>query len=349
MMEFGVTYTADKNFTDVLWGVKRAEELGFSFVGIPDTPYQSMDVYPYLAACALQTSRIKLGPYITNPLTRHPSITASAMATIQVMSSGRAFLAMGRGNSAVKQLGWKPASWKQYRRAVPDIRRWMRGEAVDVEGSPVPLRLEFTEGEIPISLGVWGPRGAQVAGELADCATTECAEVGAVAWFADKTQKAAQAAGRGPLDFEVSSATFVSDDIHKAREICRWEPDILTSLLWGLVQTCPPEELPASLMKGFETLIENKPSWQQYDWDGHRIDIVGFEAAMADEGHRKLLTDEMVDRFCVLGSVEACVEKLRELESVGVNRFCAYLFGLDREELDRQLRAYAERIMPHFQ
>ena len=72
MMEFGVTYTADKNFADILWGVKRAEELGFSFVGIPDTPYQSMDVYPYLAACALQTSRIKLGPYITNPLTRHP-------------------------------------------------------------------------------------------------------------------------------------------------------------------------------------------------------------------------------------------------------------------------------------
>ena len=338
-MQFGVAYAPQKNWKDVLWGVKRAEELGFDFCGIPDSPYNWMDCFPYLGIAAMETSRILLGPYVTNPLTRHPSVTASAMATVNVMSNGRAFMAMGRGDSAVKQLGWKPAPWKQYRKAVQNMRRWMRGEAVEVEGAPTPLQLKFTEGEVPISLGLFGPRGAKVAGELADCGTTECAELGAIKWFNEHQQKAAKAAGRGHVDFEVSIATYVSDDAKVAREKCRWEPEVLLNLIWHLLQTYPVEDCPRSLTKGLEQLARDKDYWQHYNWDTH---------AMIDEAHQKLVTDEMVDRFCVLGSVNACVDKLKELQKLGVDRFCAYLYGMYEGELDTQLRAYAEKIMPHF-
>lgn len=338
-MQFGVAYSPDKDFQAVLRGVKRAEELGFDFVGIFDSPYNFMDVYSYLGLCAVNTSRVKLGPYVTNPLTRHPSVTASAMATVNVMSKGRAFLAMGRGDSAVKQLGWKPARWKDYEKATVDMRKWMRGEPVDVPGAPTPLQLKFAEGEVPISLGVWGPRGAKTAGRLADCATTECAEPGGVRWFADETQKAAKEAGGRKVDFEVSIATYVSDDIKKARDICRWEPEALMNLLWHLMQTYPVETIPKSLTKGFEHLAKEKDFWSKYNWDTH---------AMISEEHKKLITDDAVDRFCVLGSAAACTDKIRELKKAGVDRFCAYLAGLSGDELDKQLQAYAEKIMPNF-
>ena len=338
-MQFGVSFTADKDFRRVLKGVKRADELGFDFFGLFDSPYNFMEVYSYLGLAALETSRIRLAPYVTNPLTRHPSVTASAMATINVMSGGRAFLALGRGDSAVKQLGWHPAPWKKYRQVVQEMRRWLRGEAVEVEGAPTPLQLKFTEGEVPISLGLFGPRGAKVAGELADCATTECAEIGAVKWFAEDTQKAAKAAGRGHVDFECSIATYVSDDLARAREQCRYEPEMLLNLIWHLLQTYPLEQVPASLTKGLEHLAKEKDFWQHYNWDTH---------AIIDETHKKLITDELVDRFCVVGTVDTCVAKLRELQKVGMDRFCAYFLGFYGEELDTQLRTFAEKIIPHF-
>lgn len=343
-MEFGVAYTTSKDFTHVLWAVQRAEEVGFSFVGLVDSPYNYMEVYPYLGVAAMRTSRVRLGPYVTNPLTRHPSVTASAIATVNVLSGGRAFLGLGRGDSAVKHLGWKPASWRQYEKAVQDIRALIRGESVRLDGAENAVQLRFAEGSIPIFLGLFGPRGARVAGRLADCGTTECAEPGAVRWFADAMQSAAREAGRSAVDFEVSIATYVSDDIAKARDRCRWNPETLSSLIWHLLRTYPREEIPASLIAGFEDLAGEENWWRKYDW--HTRGYATLDVARRDYAW---ITDEMVDRLCVLGSVEACVEKLKVLREAGMTQFCAIFFGLDREELDQQLRLYGEKIIPRLQ
>lgn len=138
---------------------------------------------------------------MTNPLTRHPSVTASAVATLDVMSDGRAFLGLGRGDSAVKMLGRKPARWKDYEPTIHDMRAWMKGERVHVEGAPAPVQLSWAQQDIPMVLGVFGPRGAKLAGEFADVATAECAELGAVEWFNEDVQAAAKAAGRGEVAF----------------------------------------------------------------------------------------------------------------------------------------------------
>lgn len=339
-MDFGVAYTTGKNFTEVLWAIRRAEELGFSYVGLVDSPYNYMNVYPYLGAVAVNTSQIRLGPYVTNPLTRHPSVTASAIVTVDVLSGGRAFLGIGRGDSAVKHLGWKPASWGTYRQAVTDIRSWTRGNAVTVDAGARPVQLKYAHREVPIWLGVFGPRGARVAGELAECGTTECAEPGAVKWFASETQAAAQAAGRGTIDFEVSIATYVASDIAKARDRCRWNPETLSSLIWHLMRTYPLDKIPRSLTKGFEELGREDNWWRKYDWHSQ-----GYATA---EAPHDWITDEMVDRLCVVGSVEACIEKLEVLRDAGMTQFCAIFFGLDRDELDEQLRIYGEKIMPRF-
>lgn len=339
-MDFGVFFCTTKNYEDVLYGVQQAENHGFTFCGLIDSPYNFMDVYPCLTLAADQTDRIELGPYVTNPLTRHPSVTASTMATLDVISDGRAFLGLGRGDSAVKMLGWRPAKWKDYVPAIENMRAWMKGEPVDVEGAPAPVTLTWADREVPINLGCFGPKGAGVAGRLGDIATTECAELGSVKWFHDDVQAAAKEAGRDPVPFEVSIATYISDDMAKARHMCRWEPEILTNLIWQLMRTYGIDALPESMTRGFEWLAEKEDWWGEHDWSLH---------AQPDEKHEEIITDEIVDRFCVLGSKQNVIDKLRELEKLGVSRFCAYLVGLhDQDEILEQVRLWGEEIIPEF-
>jgi len=337
-MEFGVFFCPEKNFTEYVEAARLAEEVGFSFLGLIDLPYNYLDVYPMLTAIAGATRRLQIGPYVTNPLTRHPSVTASTMATLNVMSGGRAFLGYGRGDSAVKVLGWKPSKWKEYEQSIRDIRAWMRGDPVEVEGAPGPIAIPWAKGEseIPIDIGVFGPRGCRTAGELADVVTAECADPGTVSWLYKLSQTEAKKAGRAGIPFEVSIATFISDDLVKARGMCRYEPELLTNLIWHLMKTYPLEQLPPSLIKGFEWLADVDDWWDKHDWSK--------QATVA--GHERI-TDEMVDRLCVVGSVETCIGKLRDLQNIGVERFCAYLVG-SIEEIQGQLRIFGDSIIPVF-
>jgi alkanesulfonate monooxygenase SsuD/methylene tetrahydromethanopterin reductase-like flavin-dependent oxidoreductase (luciferase family) len=152
-------------------------------------------------------------------------------------------------------------------------------------------------------------------------------------------QEEATKAGRSNVPFEVSIATHVSDDLAKAREMCRWEPEILTNLVWHLMRTYSIEELPPSMVEGFEWLAEIEDWWGQHDWSKH---------AQVDEAHKQIISDELVDRWTVCGSVDACADKLRRLENIGVSRFCAYLVDLSQEELENQIRTIGEKIIPQF-
>src|SRR4051794_10905429 len=100
MFEFGVAFAQTTNHHDVVKCAQLAENVGFSFLGMADSPYNFPDVYPMLTAIAIGTDSIQLGPHVTNPLTRHPSVTAGTMATLNIISGGRAVLGFGRGDSA---------------------------------------------------------------------------------------------------------------------------------------------------------------------------------------------------------------------------------------------------------
>ncbi len=340
MMDFGVWFL-QPDWQDYTRGARLAEENGFKVVGVIDSPYNFMDVYPIMTSIALGTEKIDVGPFVTNPVTRHPSITAAAMATLSIMSGGRAFLGYGRGDSAVKMLGLNPAKWRDYETSVREIRSWMAGEPVQVEGAPDAVVMPWAKNApvVPISLGVFGPRGCRTAGQLADVATAECAELGATQWFYSMVQEEAQKAGRGPVPFEVSIATYISDDVTKAREMCRWEPEILTNVLWHLFRTYPLDTLPPSMAEGFEWLADIHDWWGQHDWSKH---------AQVDEAHQRIISDALVDKWTVCGSVDTVVDKLRELEKIGVSRFICYFSAMAFDELEQQIRAYGERVIPQF-
>jgi alkanesulfonate monooxygenase SsuD/methylene tetrahydromethanopterin reductase-like flavin-dependent oxidoreductase (luciferase family) len=164
--------------------------------------------------------------------------------------------------------------------------------------------------------------------------------LGAVEWFNKDVQAAAKEAGRDPVPFEVSIGAYVSDDMEKARDRCRWEPEILTNLIWQLMRTYGIDALPESMTRGFEWLAEKEDWWGEHDWTLH---------GQHSDTHKQIISDGMVDRFCVLGSPQNCIDKLRELEKVGVSRFCVYLVGLEsQEEIREQIELWGEKIIPEF-
>ncbi|MBI4279724.1 MAG: LLM class flavin-dependent oxidoreductase, partial [Armatimonadetes bacterium] len=96
----------------------RAEQAGFDCAWIPDSQLLWRDVWVTLSAAALATSRIALGTNVTNPLTRHPTVTACAAASLDELSGGRAIVGIGPGESSVRVMGWNPAKVAAMKEAI---------------------------------------------------------------------------------------------------------------------------------------------------------------------------------------------------------------------------------------
>ncbi|MDA0353428.1 MAG: LLM class flavin-dependent oxidoreductase, partial [Chloroflexi bacterium] len=120
--------------------VARAEALGWDIAFVPDSQLRRHDTYVLLAFAAQATSRIRVGPLLANPVTRHPTVTAGSIATVDVVSDGRAFLGLGIGDTAVRLAGLRPAKVATLEAATATIRALLRGEDLEV-GAARPARL----------------------------------------------------------------------------------------------------------------------------------------------------------------------------------------------------------------
>jgi 5,10-methylenetetrahydromethanopterin reductase len=146
--------------------VRRAETLGWDAALQPDSQLRRRDTYVLLAAAARATERIVLGPLIANPVNRHPTVTASSIATIDELAPGRTLLGWGVGDTAVRLAGLRPARVKDLEAGARLMRALLDGEAVDV-GAERPARLPHHR-PVPIWIAAGGPRTLRMAGGVAD-------------------------------------------------------------------------------------------------------------------------------------------------------------------------------------
>lgn len=146
--------------------VQRAEELGWGYALIPWNPLSRRDPYMELAIAAGRTSRIKLGLLLDNPVLHHPAVSASSIATLDIMSGGRALLTLGVGDTAVRWLGLRPARMAELEEATVLARRLLAGEEVDV-GAVRPAQLVHAR-PVPIWIAAGGPKTIEMAGRVAD-------------------------------------------------------------------------------------------------------------------------------------------------------------------------------------
>jgi 5,10-methylenetetrahydromethanopterin reductase len=152
---------------EIIASVKLAEDLGFHTLWMLDSHLLFREVYTLLGALAARTQRIRLGTAVTNPLTRHPTVTASAFATLSELSGGRATLGISVGDSALKAMNLDIARMATLEDAVVKCRALLRGEEVSFAEAQ-RAKLRHIAPEVPIYVAATGPKMLSLAGRIAD-------------------------------------------------------------------------------------------------------------------------------------------------------------------------------------
>jgi 5,10-methylenetetrahydromethanopterin reductase len=163
---FGLNRFDSRSVAAFVADVRRAEALGWDAVLQPDSQLRRRDTYVLLAAAAPATSRVVLGTLLANPVNRHPTVTASSIATVDELAPGRTLLGWGIGDTAVRLAGLRPARIKELEESTRLMRALLDGEPVDV-GAARPARLPHHR-PVPIWIAAGGPRTLRMAGSVAD-------------------------------------------------------------------------------------------------------------------------------------------------------------------------------------
>jgi 5,10-methylenetetrahydromethanopterin reductase len=197
MIRFGLNRFDARSVDAFATDVRRAETLGWDAALQPDSQLRRRDTYVLLAAAARATERITLGPLLANPVNRHPTVTASSIATIDELAPGRTLLGWGVGDTAVRLAGLRPARVKELEASTRLMRALLDGQAVEV-GAAQPARLPHHR-PVPIWIAAGGPRTLRMAGGVADGVFlrvgTHPANIGAAV---DLVRAGASEAGRDP-------------------------------------------------------------------------------------------------------------------------------------------------------
>jgi probable F420-dependent oxidoreductase len=332
MLTFGVTVLPDPPHARFVELMQLAEANGFEYGWTYDSHILWQEAYPLLTLLAVHTERMKLGHCVTNPGTREPTVTASAYATLHDISGGRMVLGIGRGDSARRVIGYKPVTVAQFEDSLRMMKDLMNGRPVHWNGKDLELTWAKDRPRIPVYVAAYGPRALGVAGRVGDGVIIQLADPVIIQWIMEQARAAAEEAGRDPDELEclVCAPSIVTDDMAEAREAVRWFPAMVSNHVWDLVEKYGEDsEIPKELTDYIKTR-------KFYDYKEH---------SREGAAHGEFVTDEICDRFTVIGSLDQVRAKLKELESVGVDHFNIYLMTHGQEQI---LEAYGREIIPAF-
>jgi probable F420-dependent oxidoreductase len=333
-LSFGVTVLPDPPYSRFLELIELAEQHGFDYGWTYDSHVLWQESIPLLTLAAARTKRMKLGHFVTNPGTREPTVLASDYATLHDISQGRMVMGIGRGDSARRVIGLKPVRVAEFERRCVMIKDFMNGRPVQWNDKELQLAWAKSaeHGDIPMYVAGYGPKALAVAGRVSDGVIIQLADPVIVEWIMDTARKAAEEAGRDPeaLECIVGAPSKVTDDLAEAREEVRWFPAMVSNHVMDLIERYGwDSNIPSEL-------TDYVKARKFYDYKDHSR--VGAK-------HGEFVSDEICDRFCVIGNAEQCNAKLRELEKVGVGQFNIYLMTHGQEDV---LAAYGRDIIPQF-
>jgi 5,10-methylenetetrahydromethanopterin reductase len=299
---------------------KQAEQEGWNGVTFSDTQCLRLDVYVALASASLATSSINIGTFVTNPWTRHPAVTASAIASIQMESLGRASLGIGRGDSSLAYLGLAPASVDEFSRYVGIVQSYLRGESVPMDvvgrggssiGPDLPLgkrpetsRLEWLPDvqhlvKVPVWVTAAGPKVMQVGATLADRVILAVgADVERIRFGIELIRSV------NPI---VSIGAFINVIAHDDGE----EAYALAAKgIAGLARW--------SGMHGISALPADPVQTEVFEAIGGRYDMTRHGDA---QGNVAVVTPEFASRFGIIGPSSYCIERMLSIAELGIDRF----------------------------
>src|ERR1700742_3677709 len=320
-MDIGLVLQNDPPAQRVIDVARRADSLGYSHVWTFDSHVLWQEPYVVYAQILAQTANVRVGPFVTNPLTREPSVTASLFATLNDQFGNRTVCGIGRGDSALRV-----------------IRDLAEGREVDYDGTPVRIPW-VRDGRLEVWMAGYGPKALKLCGEEADGFILQCADpdiarrrpapatppgtIGAV-------RAAAAAAGRDPADVTicVAAPAYAGTDLAHMRDQTRWFGGMVGNHVADLVTRYggSGETIPRALTDYIKAR-------EGYDYSHH---------GKAGNPTTDFVPDDVVDRFCLLGPVEAHLDRLRELREIGADNFSVYLM---HDDADATLDAYAKHVI----
>ena len=298
-MKFGIEFVPQIPLKELVRLVKIAEDVGFEYAWITDH-YNNKNVYETLALIASETETIKMGPGVTNPYVRSPAISASAIATIDEISEGRATFGIGPGDKATfDALGieWtKPVS--TIKAAIADINTLLAGEKT--EGGAALGGAKAVQEHIPIYMGAQGPKMLETAGEIADGVLINASNPKDYEAAMPMIKKGLAAAG-GDKSFDVGAytATSIGPDSDAAKNAAK----IVVAFI--AAGSPPPVIERHGLPEGFNTKM------------GDFLAKGDFGGAIG------AVTDEALDAFSVCGTPEEFIPKIEGLAEMGVTQYVA--------------------------
>ena len=240
-------------------------------------------------------------------------------------------MGIGRGDSARRTIGQQPVRVAEFERSIAMIRELMNGRTVEWNERELELKWVRPElPEIPMWVAGYGPKALAVAGRASDGVIIQLADPVIIEWIMATARAAAEQAGRDPdaLECIVCAPSHISDDLAHARDQVRWFPAMVSNHVMDLIERYGEGgEIPTAL-------TDYVKARKFYDYKDH---------SRVGAAHGEFVTDEICDRFCVLGTPAQAVAKLRQLEAVGVDQFNVYLMNGDEEA---QLELYGREIIP---
>lgn len=330
-MDFGVVLQTNPPASRVIELTKMAEGLGFSHGWTFDSHVLWQEPFVIFSRMLAETENMIVGPMVTNPGTRDWTVLASLFATLNDMYDGRTICGMGRGDSAVRYIGDRPRTLATMVESMEVIKGLVAGREVTYNDQEVSIPWVGEGWDLPMWGAGYGPKALAAIGGHADGFILQLADLQVLEWTMGAVRSAASEAGRDPDEIKICvvAPAYVGDDIAHQREQLRWFGGMVGNHVADVVKRYGEDE--SKVPKALSDYIKAR---EEYDYAHH---------GKAGNPSTDFVPDEIVDRFCVLGTAEDHIAKLRILKEMGVDQFGVYLMHDDKEAT---LTAYGESVIP---
>lgn len=328
-MDFGVVLQTNPPASRTVALAVLAETYGFDYAWTFDSHLLWQEPYVIYSQILEKTHRITVGPMVTNPATRDWTVIASLHATLNEMYGNRTVCGIGRGDSAVRVTGGAPTTLRTLRESIHVIRELANSRPVEYNGRT--LQFPWSRGSsLEMWVAAYGPLALKLAGEFGDGFILQLADVDIARWMIGAVKEAAANAGRDPesLQFCAAAPMYIGTDREHMRDQTRWFGGMVGNHVADIVGR---HGASGAVPQALTDYIAGRES---YDYNEH---------GRAGNSHTSFVPDEIVERFCVLGTADEHIQKLQALAEIGVTQFAGYLQHDNKEET---LRVYGERVIP---
>jgi 5,10-methylenetetrahydromethanopterin reductase len=321
--EFGVGLFPTEPLPKMIQLAKVAEESGYSHVWVGDSHLIWREAYVNMAAMALSTTKVKLGTGVTNPLTRHPSVLASAYATLEEYSPGRMIVGIGLGDSSVETMGLKPSTLANFEKSLQQMRDLFVGKETELPSGKIHL-LHPCKERVPIYVAASGPKMLELSGRIADGIIILVGVADEyIAHAKEKIAAGAKAAGRRVEDINlvlwvpcaVSETASAKDAVkaHVARVVAHPLPYVLD----------PKEQ---------KVLEEIRKTYDYY----HHMD--------QQANHADVIPDWLVDKFAIAGTVADCRTQIERIKKTGIQQIAIIPYSPPGGSREETIRGFAKAM-----